>query len=129
MIIYYCSPYFVLPLRTHLVGRHGDGLLGVRAAGRRVAGGGCTLVQDDADQISGDDAAGCQGLTGVRQELRAVQRQAELCVRAETQTGNTGSRVGPHWENWFLYHQASSEDTPVPAAPPCLTKTSVFCPP
>lgn len=84
-----------LLLRTHLVGRHGDGLLGVCAAGRRVAGGGCRLGQDDADQVSGDDAAGRQGLTGVRQGLRAVQRQTELCVCTETQTGNTGSHGGP----------------------------------
>lgn len=124
-----------LLLRTHLVGRHGDGLLGVCAAGRRVAGGGCRLGQDDADQISGDDAAGRQGLTGVCQGLRAVQRQTKLCVCTETQTRNTGSHGGPSLGELVSGCRGTTrrpEDTSVPAAPPCLTQSrvmSVFCHP
>lgn len=44
--------------------------------------------QDDADQISRDDPAGGQSLAHVRQQLRAVQGQTEVCVCAETQTGS-----------------------------------------
>lgn len=46
------------------------------------------LRKDDADKISGDDPTGGQRLAVVRQQLRAIQGQTEVCFCAEMQTGS-----------------------------------------